>query len=500
MTTGPENLTATASASVERVPVSFVTVSSAFVVSDRPILVPVSSTPAELSDLVRHLILADGEPLDPSVVFNFLFETATDKVLLRGQLEKTLLEEGWTLERTVRLEYFEASPEPQLEATIAHPDWIRCITSAANGGRFATGCHDGSVRLFAAKGDTPQSVTLPHGMAVTGTAFIPVSAETTRLATVSMDQTGCTLHTVGDNEAEVAFTFTVSAAETTGPGVKEQLSTVAVSRRGDLLAAGTADGKIAVFSAKRDAPGEEISTDAPTEAATGKKRVKKTPVATAKPAPGQRRARFVLEGAHSAPVTALLFDRVDHKATGSPLLFSASLDGSIRAWDLVEQSFAFILSVDSPVTALAHHPTIHKLLLSGHPDGSVRLWDLSEPLTVSSALLPSTFFAGNPAVMTKRLAALHRGWITGLAWSPYDEHLFASIGHDGALCIWDTRSADTTATILPQYKLRAGNELKDVAETEKRGRLLALDWAADGRLRCGGEDATLHVYATRRGV
>ena len=201
-----------------------------------------------------------------------------------------------------------------------------------------------------------------------------------------------------------------------------------------------------------------------------------------------------MEGAHSAAVTAVLFDRVDHKNTGNPLLFSASLDGSIRAWDLSEQSFAFILSCDTPITSLAHHPTNGKLFLSGHPDGSVRLWDISVPLFSSSALQPTTFFAGNPEVMKKRLLALHKGWITALAWSPRDENLFASAGHDGSLHIWDIRS--NPANPLPQYTLKTGNALKDQLEVGN-GKILAIDWAADGFLRFGGEDCKLAIYSTR---
>ena len=481
----------TTEVSQDKVPVSFFTKTSAYVVPERPILVPVTSTPTELSDLICHLIAADGEELPASVSFNFLFESVADvQTLLRGQLKKMLLEAGWTLERTVRLEYFEASPEPQLQCTIDHPDWIKTISSSGN--LFGTGCYDGSLRLFTRGSDeaVAGSTVTHHSMAITGVAFVPNASKCARVVTVSMDQTALALHqSSSDSGLEKSFKL----ANFGSGDASEPFTSVAVSRRGDWIAAGSSSGKISVYSGRREEQDDESVSTLSTVTEPAKKKSRKAPVPVV-PETKTRRSRFVLEGAHSAAVTAVLFDRVDHKNTGNPLLFSASLDGSIRAWDLSEQSFAFILSCDTPITSLAHHPTNGKLFLSGHPDGSVRLWDISVPLFSSSALQPTTFFAGNPEVMKKRLLALHKGWITALAWSPRDENLFASAGHDGSLHIWDIRS--NPANPLPQYTLKTGNALKDQHEVGN-GKILAIDWAADGFLRFGGEDCKLAIYSTR---
>lgn len=460
--------------SQEMVPVVFFTKSSAFVVSERPILVPVTSTPAELSDLVRHLIISGGDDdLPASVSFNFLFESVADvHTLLRGELKKMLLEAGWTLERTVRLEYFEASPEPQLVATIEHPEWINTVVS--NGSSFATGCYDGSIRTFARDNNKPLCVVNNHSMAVSGVAFIP-SKSGNRLVSVSQDKSAFALHqTDSSSTLEKSFKFSSSA------DLNEPFSCVAANRRGDFIAVGSISGKIAVYSGKREEQDDIIVAAEP-----AKKKSRKSASAVTVPETKQRRPRFVLDGAHSATVTALLFD-------SNSMLFSGSLDGSIRAWDLNEQTFAFILSCDSPITALAINSVNPKLLISGHPDGSVRLWDISEPLISSSALQPSTFFAGNPQVMKKRMTGLHKGWITALAWSPRNENAFASTGHDGAVHIWDIRS-DPTAP-APQYTLKSGNSLKDDQENVK---ILALDWAADGLIRYGGEDCKLSIFSTK---
>lgn len=483
----------TTEVSQDKVPVSFYTKTSAYVIPERPILVPITSTPTELSDLIRHLILADGEDLPESVSFNFLFESVADvHTLLRGQLKTMLLEAGWTLERTVRLEYFETSPEPQLQSTIDHPDWIKTISSSGN--LFATGCYDGSVRIFTRGSDDAMTSVTNHSMAVTGVAFVPNSAKTSRLVSVSMDQTALALHQSAPSSDSLEKSFKLANF---GSGdASEAFACVAVSRRGDWIASGSSSGKIAVYSGRREEQDDDaISSLALAVAEPAKKKSRKVSAAVpVVPETKTRRARFVLEGAHAAAVTALLFDRADNKSTGNPLLFSASLDGSIRAWDLNEQSFAFILSCESPITSLAHHSTNAKLLISGHPDGSVRLWDISEALISSSALQPTTFFAGNPEIMKKRMSSLHKGWITALAWSPRDENLFASAGHDGSLHIWDIRSSSSNP--LPQYTLKSGNSLKD-QQSQENGKILAIDWAADGFLRFGGEDCKLSIFSTK---
>lgn len=470
----------TSEVSQEKVPVTFFTKSSAFVLSERPILVPVTSTPSELSELVRHLIISGGDDdLPDSVSFNFLFESVADvQTLLRGELKKMLLEVGWTLERTVRLEYFEASPEPQLVGTIEHSDWIKTVTSCGN--FFATGCYDGSVRLFSQDKNEPVFLTKNHLMGVSGVAFIPSKSGVNRLVSVSQDQTALALHqTETLCDLEKSFKLANFSSEAAEP-----FSCVAVSRRGDLIAAGSISGKIAVYSGKREEQ-DDLVLNAAVQEPVKKKSRKSSSASSSVPEIKQRRSRFVLEGAHSAEVTALLFD-------SNSMLFSASLDGSIRAWDLSEQTFAFILSCDSPITSLAHHPSNSKLLISGHPDGSVRLWDISEPLISSSALQPTTFFAGNPQIMKKRLTGLHKGWITALAWSPRNENAFASAGHDGAVNIWDIRS-DPTAP-APQYTLKSGNSLKD---DQENGKILALDWAVDGLIRFGGENCKLCIFSTK---
>lgn len=482
MSIGPVDSSST-SVSSEKVPVSFICSSScAFVVSDRPILVPITSTTQELSDLVRHLLVTEGEDVGEDVRFEFLFEIEADnKILIRNSLRTVLLEAGWTLERTVRLEYFQSSPEPQLQETIEHPDWIRCLTSNAQG-TFASGCFDGKLRVFSRASEKIAEIDA-HSLALNDCAFIASN----RLITVSLDQTAHAFHQQeSSNVFEASFDLSLPADE------NEALNVVAVSKRGDLLAVAGVDGKISVFSSRREEPTEDsFQQPASATAEPAKKRTRKA-VTPEEPQIRKRRTRLVLEGAHSAPITALFFDRTEYKNSGFSLLFSASLDGTIRAWDLVEQSYAFMLSGETPITALIQHPVNAKMLISAHVDGNVRFWDLSEPLVSSSALLPSTYFAGNAKIVPKRLKNLHRGWITALAWSPRNENLFASAGHDGAVHIWDARCPNN-ATPTPQFTLKAGNGLRD----GEGAKVLALNWSADGMLRFGGEDNKVYCYACK---
>ena len=94
--------------------------------------------------------------------------------------------------------------------------------------------------------------------------------------------------------------------------------------------------------------------------------------------------------------------------------------------------------------------------------------------------------------MKKRLIGLHKGWITALAWSPRDENLFASAGHDGSLHIWDIRSDPPR---LPSIHFKTGKFLKD--QHEESGKILAIDWAADDSFVVVGGLQTFHLFSTK---
>ena len=123
------------------------------------------------------------------------------------------------------------------------------------------------------------------------------------------------------------------------------------------------------------------------------------------------------------------------------------------------------------VTTVAWYPPDPGLFLSGGMDGWVKLWDSSafsvaEQFEVGEHVYCAAFQAGatqshaliavgteaseivlcdlNQGIATHRLRG-HCDAISALAWSPLDEHVFASGGNDGTVRLWDVRRAGGSA-------------------------------------------------------
>ncbi|RHY12131.1 hypothetical protein DYB25_000246 [Aphanomyces astaci] len=148
----------------------------------------------------------------------------------------------------------------------------------------------------------------------------------------------------------------------------------------------------------------------------------------------QQEASTILPG-HTAAVLAVAVDA--HQAH---VLYSGSMDRSIKLWDLTTERCTQTMVGGSqdwkhfePTKEGGSHFT--GTILSAHPDNHIRLWD-PRAGKAGTTLVQATFTS-------------HKQWVSAVEWSPLNAHQFVSSGYDGAVKLWDSRSS------IPLFTLAA---------------------------------------------
>ena len=206
----------------------------------------------------------------------------------------------------------------------------------------------------------------------------------------------------------------------------------------------------------REVDGEERHTDAWISAATGLL--------------GEPLSYVVLDG-HRGKILSLVF------APGADALYSASSDGTVRRWSLVQGSGATIIEQGGEVVSLALNPRTGELA-SGSKDGSVMLWSPDAPAR-------------------PRLLATHQDELTEVRFDPGGRYLAtASKDHTAAVIELETGARRTLEGHTgPIYALDfdASGERLLTASGDRSARLWRVD---DGALLArleGHTDALFHA-------
>jgi WD40 repeat protein/serine/threonine protein kinase len=151
-------------------------------------------------------------------------------------------------------------------------------------------------------------------------------------------------------------------------------------------------------------------------------------------------------------------------------LASGSGDGSVKVWDSIRDQRARVLpTYGVRVTSVSWSPD-GKRLASGGDDGTVRIWD---PATGQQVRTLKGHDAGQGIPQF--------GLIRSLAWSP-DGTLLASGGLDGVARVWEVASGRDVFTLPAD-----------------RGPIWAVVWSPDGtRLAAGSQEGTIRVVERLR--
>ncbi|KAG5183694.1 hypothetical protein JKP88DRAFT_348557 [Tribonema minus] len=135
--------------------------------------------------------------------------------------------------------------------------------------------------------------------------------------------------------------------------------------------------------------------------------------------------------------------------------------GSSSARRVLEMAPLFTAALpDVLVTCVAWCPYDPTLLLTGLSDGSCSTWHLppappSEPGT-TAALEPWLRFVN---VAKGPEAGPGSNTMLAVSWSPFERHLFASMGFNEQLCVWDEREPHAPRQMLAPSKARCGTAI-----------------------------------------
>ena len=336
-------------------------------ISPTPFAVPGKLTRYGLSEVINHLLA-----LDPPKPFDFL----VDGELVRTSLEKLLLRKGISAESTLDVEYIPAVGPPSDEATGAHEDWV----SAVDGGwapAVATGCYDGTARLYLPSGKLACKVTAGDG-----------SAPVTTVSLLPPDEgaSGCVLVAGGHDGVVRSWTVSDKLKPSSAPrlfvGHAGAVSAVAAAPGGEFFASAGHDRTVRVW--RREGGVEDTPTaggDEKPSRLSSKRRKAADGEATRgggkpsclepPPEPTERMtplgAELVLEG-HGDVVSCVSWESATMAWTGG-------FDHALKCWDADEGRLAQSFDAPRAVASVAARAGGGRVAWCGGGDRAVHAWD-----------------------------------------------------------------------------------------------------------------------------
>lgn len=156
-------------------------------------------------------------------------------------------------------------------------------------------------------------------------------------------------------------------------------------------------------------------------------------------------------------------------------IYSGGWDHSVRRYDVEARTNTDTYNGSKAVYAVAapqsqsqaddnSSSSTSSIVAFGGADRVLRVWD--------------TRGTAGEGLAVKAYAA-HEGWISSLAWRPDSSYHVATGGHDGAVKLWDIRTAVPLGS-LQQHKQDA--------------KVLCVGWWGAQTLVSGGSDCAVHLY------
>lgn len=361
-------------------------------IAPTPIAVPGKLTRYGLSEVINHLL-----NLDPPKPFDFLVQGE----LVRTSLEKLVVRKAISVESALEVEYIPAVAPPSEEATGKHEDWVSAVDGSW-GAAVATGCYDGTARLWTPGGALMIKLSPPD--LIDGASPAPV---TTVCLLPPMSQgdgsrgsgtaTGCVVVAGGHDGVVRSWGVEVDAKRGVASEIANQ-SSLFVGHEGAVKCVAAAPGGERVASCGHDHTVRVWHRDAgfafdKTAGVTAGRKTKKSQA-------GKRRkgddgddaeppARFLVPGIdepppppeHLAPLgKELVFtghtDSVSAVAwESSNVVWSGGFDHVLKSWDVETRQNTQSYDVPKAIMGMACVAGGGRVAWCGGGDKAVHMWD-----------------------------------------------------------------------------------------------------------------------------
>ena len=420
----------------------------------------------QLSTLVNTLL-----DTDKAIPLEFLINGQ----FLRTSLDEFLTQNGISAETTLNVEYVKALVPPLHVTSYEHPDWISSVdvlspssraAESSNGrngistvqSRILSASYDGMIRVWDMSSEIV-ATGLGHTASVKSAKFVSpsqiVSSGVDRVARVWKYEDSMT----GDG----LLTPTVELH-----GHTSSVDKLAVNSQSSRILSASSDMRVGLWTTKKsEAPAvpENITTSI-------NKRRKLSGPSVSTP---QRGPLSLLKG-HQQPVGDVCFDETD-----STVAYSASLDHSVKTWDLTTSTCVDTRTTVQSLFAICHLPE-HSLLATG---GALRYISLVDPRTSATTV----------SAMNLRG---HTSTVTSLARGPTSTYQIVSACNDGTCRIWDIRSArnETGVERVSESVFvidRASCKGQPRAPQGDESRVFSVCWDEEVGIVSGGRDKMVQI-------
>ena len=355
-------------------------------IAPTPIAVPGKLTRYGLSEVINHLL-----NLDPPKPFDFLVQGE----LVRTSLEKLVVRKAISVESALEVEYIPAVAPPSEEATGKHEDWVSAVDGSW-GAAVATGCYDGTARLWTPGGAQMIKLSPPDlrdGVTpapVTTVCLLPPAPDS------QAGSTGCVVVAGGHDGVVRSWGVEVDAKRGVAKEIANQ-SSLFVGHEGAVKCVSAAPGGERVASCGHDHTVRVWHRDAgfafdKTADVTAGRKTKKSQGKRRKGDDGddaEPPARFLVPGVdelppppeHLAPLEKeLVFtghtDSVSAVAWESVnVVWSGGFDHALKSWDVQTQKNTQSYDVPKAIMGMACVAGGGRVAWCGGGDKAVHMWD-----------------------------------------------------------------------------------------------------------------------------